>query len=142
MLSSISWSSYTTMIVVGLLFYYTSIGFKYYRHDLLWLVSHRSSKQGSGAVQSSSQPAVALVGLPYLVQSFSDEVAGYLQQVAQEEITSTTVLLGLRTIASKYPTLIGSSYQSSLEQLVIHEASTYCQLPLDADAVKGIWKQG
>ena len=56
-----------------------------------------------------------------LVQSFTDEVAAFLQEAGEPEITKEQIINSLQSICSKYPAIKNADCRNELTLLVANE---------------------
>lgn len=119
MLSSISWNQYITGLITLLLFYYSFIGFKYYRWEILGLIGIRKiesekilipADEGIHQFKSVEKPKDYLpkttleTGISPLVQAFADEVQAFISN-AEPNMPKAELLFSLQLIIAKYPAL-------------------------------------
>jgi hypothetical protein len=147
MFTQISWTDYITTVVVLLAAYYLFIGYRYFRVDLLQLLSGRKMLSGDkvkvkAAVQrfekeniqeAAEEPAFQIA------QAASDELQAYLQEASSNKLNEEEVKNGLRKLLGKYPKLKESSFCELIENLIINECELNLSFELDAMQVKELW---
>jgi hypothetical protein len=119
MLSTISWSQYITIVSFALLIYYSFIGFKYYRWEILGLIGIRKvenekvfipADEGIQHFKPVENPenylpkTMAEIDISPLVQAFDDEVQAFINS-AEPNMPRPELLFSLHLIISKYPAL-------------------------------------
>jgi|HubBroStandDraft_1064217.scaffolds.fasta_scaffold235893_3 hypothetical protein len=142
--SSISWEQFILIVVIVLGLYYGYVGVKYYRKD--WLYRLSGKKPGGASPQPAQSPAATPSGaaaanplLP-LVHDLVDEIRALLQ--AKGVTVDKSDLLGkLRRLLQKYPTLKGTSFQPSINQLLAVEYKNHCSVDLDENEIRALWNE-
>lgn len=142
MLSSISWASYLTAIVIALIIYYLLIVYRYYRHDLLVLTANSSQPKTVSITQFQAKDESAVSAEQPGVQSFADEIKAYLQEAANDQFEKHTIVYGLSCIANKYAALKTSEYRYAIRELIASETENYCSFVLNDEEMNKVWSIG
>jgi hypothetical protein len=136
MFNSITWSQYFSAIITLLIIYYAVIGFKYYKWEILAVIGVRKVDNATLNTVSLSglkkyvtpenhedyQPMQSKeIDISPLVQSFTDEVAAFLQEADEAEITKEQITASLQSICSKYPAIKNADCRNELILLVANE---------------------
>ena len=136
MFNSITWGQYFYTIISLLVIYYVVLGFKFYKWEILAAIGIRKADHGpldtvslSGLKKYVSpendedyQPKPSMeIDISPLVQSFNDEVAAFLQQADEVEITKEQITNSLQSICSKYPVIKNADCRNELTLLVANE---------------------
>jgi hypothetical protein len=146
MLSSISWATYVTAIIIFLIVYYVMIAYRYYMHDLLAL-SH-GQKQTQRVVsftqaQTPVQEELVTEKVDQLpVQSLADEISAYLQAAFIDGLERADIVASLCSITDKYAPLKSSEYKYALAELIISETETCCDFHLSNEEMGKVWNIG
>ncbi|HUZ57811.1 MAG TPA: hypothetical protein VMU83_03415 [Hanamia sp.] len=136
MFNSITWGQYFYAIIFLLIIYYAVIGFKFYKWEILAAIG--ISKVDNATLNTVSlsglkkyvspendedyQPKPSMeIDISSLVQSFNDEVAAFLQQADEVEITKEQITNSLQSICSKYPAIKNADCKNELALLVANE---------------------
>jgi|GEM_PF-1480257 len=157
MINNISWQGYWITIALLTGTYYLGIFLLYYRNDLKNLFSIRQVKRVSSAaaietnekglhkppifseefspgnVEGDRQEVIPIV------QSLKDEVEAFFDDERQKEISKKDLLVSLRRMCNKYPTVLKSSYQHSVNQFIIFLAEQNCSIHLSAEEISDVW---
>lgn len=161
MLGNISWSFYWTVIVIGLLIYYSVLFVLLYKSGLFskikfTTVPSRSQKPEpagnpqpnlfgfeSLAVEISGGQASQLPGddkiLMPLVHDLINELKGFITGIAERSFIKEEVVIGIQLIVNSYKNLEGSSYQKSINDFIKTECEDYCSIHLSEEDIKRIW---
>lgn len=153
MFTEISWNSYITIVIVLLAGYYLFIGFRYYRTDILHLLSGRKFTQTDSVSFTSTQqikpdqsshPANMQEGfekqnLFQLAQSFSDEIQAYLNEAGRNTLNKKEVMQSLKSLLAKYPSIKNSSFQEFIQNLIKTECETSCSIHLSEEELSALW---
>ena len=136
MFNSITWGQYFYAIIFLLIIYYAVIGFKFYKWEILAAIGIRKvdnatlntvslsglKKYVSPENDEDYQPKQSMeIEISPLVQSFNDEVAAFLQQADEVEITKEEIINSLQSICTKYPAIKNSDCRNDLILLVANE---------------------
>ncbi|MBS1666374.1 MAG: hypothetical protein JST58_03275 [Bacteroidetes bacterium] len=138
MLNSITWTQYVTAVISLLVCYYTFIGFRFYRWEILSLIGIKKI-EGSGISISTvadfkksyetenhenylPKPALEIDISP-LMQAFTDEVKAYLEE-SGSSVTANELLQSINLIILKYPVLKDAEYQQELVRYIFDEVNT------------------
>jgi hypothetical protein len=130
MFNQVSWSNY--FITIGLLSagYYVVIGYLYYRHDLLQLLSDKKITTNNHEATIQNQELQA--------RSFIDEFHAFMQQAANEQMGKEDILQSVQLLLNKYPAFKDSSFRKSIKNLVIDECR-YCSIHLSVEELDVLW---
>lgn len=136
MLHSISWNQYfLTLLFLGLI-YYTIIGFRFYKWELLKLfgIEKTDTKVFQGAtVHDLITPdskendvnympkAFPGIGISAVMASFADEMKAYTKEANTKIISRDEMIEGVRIIASKYHVLRQDAIAHDLEEFITNE---------------------
>ncbi len=156
MINNVSWQGYWISIALLTGSYYLIVFILYYRNDFkYWLGSRDGERIPSAAAFETNdkklhQPLLLSeeiiqgnVGgdkqeaIP-IVQSLKDEVHAFFDE-AYKDITKKDLLVFLNGITNKYPTVLDSPYQQSINQLIVFLAEQNCSVHLNAEEVSGVW---
>ena len=74
--------------------YYLVIGYLYYRHDVLQLISGKKITINDDVSLRRHQP---------LAHLFSDEVRAFLQQAGKDQLGKKDILESIQSLLDKYP---------------------------------------
>ncbi len=136
MFNSITWGQYFSAVISLLLIYYTVIVFKFYKWEILAAFGIRKVDNATLNTVSLSglkkyvspengedyQPKPSMeIDISPLVQSFTDEVAAFLQQADEVGITKEQITNSLQSICSKYPAIKNADCRNELILLVANE---------------------
>ena len=153
MFSNISWFQYVIFICAAALTWYVAILYIYYRHDLLQiLLTKKTFQSGDGKTghnlnfqqehpaginlkNSSSSPDMG-----QFLQSFTDEIAAYLEEAGKNKVVKANLLISIGRIANKYPLLAKSEFQKSLDQFIKLQTETYCAMFLSEEDLNNVWR--
>lgn len=131
MFTQVSWGNYFTAIAFISAGYYLVIGYIYYRHDFLQLLSGKKITPGNSVVPVKNyQP---------LAQSFSDEVQAFMQQAAREQLAKENIVVSVQSLLNKYPALKDLAFRESIRNLVISECKSYCSIHLSEEELGVLW---
>ncbi|MEO6136496.1 MAG: hypothetical protein ABIP35_15160 [Ginsengibacter sp.] len=129
MFNSISWWQYFSAIISLLIIYYVIIAIKFYKWEILAIIGIRKIDNATVDTVSLSdlrkyvstenhedyQPKQSgEIDISPLVQSFTDEVAAFLQQADEVEITKEQIANSLQSICSKYPAIKNADCRNEL----------------------------
>jgi len=154
MFNSITWGQYFYAIISLLIIYYAVIGFKFYKWEILAAIGIRKvdnatlntvslsglKKYVSQENDGDYQPKQSMeIDISPLVQLFTDEVAAFLQEADESEITKEQIINSLQSICSKYPAIKNADCRNELILLVANEINIkYPNLFQQNDLVR-IW---
>ena len=131
MLKSISWSDYFSLLSFVMIVYYLFILYVYFKWDIL-------KKLGITRYDSSLLPAATVQpitshqkegGKPVeeqnftendlapIIQSYTDEIKGFLEEAAENRIVKEEILFALQQISAKY----GAVYEADTKEGVVME---------------------
>lgn len=131
MFTQISWSSYIITVLLLSTAYYLFIGYRYYRNDLLQLVSGKRNTTNDNVVSTQRhQP---------LIQSFSDEARAFMEQAGKNKLDKKEIIQSLQLLFKKYPFLKDSAFQGSVQSLIINECASYCSIHLSDEELSALW---
>ncbi|HUZ60577.1 MAG TPA: hypothetical protein VMU83_17530 [Hanamia sp.] len=126
-----SWSSYIVTVLLLLGGYYLFIGYRYYRNDLLQLISGKRNTTNDKLVSTQRHQT--------LIQSFSDEVHAFMEQAVKNKLDKKDIMQSLQLLLQKYPALKDSGLQGSVQNLIINEYASYCSIHLSDEELSGLW---
>jgi hypothetical protein len=126
MFNSITWGQYFYTIISLLTIYYAVLAFKFYKWEILSAIGIRKVDNATPDTVSLSdedyQPKQSMeIDISRLVQSFTDEVAAFLQQADEVGITKEQITNSLQSICSKYPAIKNADCKNELTLLVANE---------------------
>ena len=136
MFNSITWAQYFSTIIYLLIIYYAVLSFKFYKWEILAAIGIRKVDSTSLNTASLSglknyvssendedyQPKQSMeIDISPLLQTFTDEVAAFLQEADKVEITKEQITNSLQSICSKYPAIKNSDCRNELILLVANE---------------------
>lgn len=136
MLQSISWNQYfLTLLFLGLI-YYTVIGFRFYKWEILKLlgIERTDTKVFQGttvhdlintATKESDvnyMPRVSpQTNISAVTSAFADEVKAYTREANTKIISRDEMIAAVRIVASKYPVLRQDDIAQDLEEFITNE---------------------
>lgn len=138
MFNSITWGQYFSTLALLLVCYYAFVGYRYYRWEILGIIGIRKvedSAVGSSELSTfknlilTENPGDYLpkpdleIDISPLVQSFTDEVQAYLQEISKNKMPKEELLSSLQEIARKYPALKNADCKDELTQFVLNEVN-------------------
>lgn len=152
MFTEISWSNYITIVIVLLAIYYLFIGFRYYRTDLLQLLSGREfttdkvsftstkpDKPDQTQHQSDLQQAFKSQDLFQVAQSLGDEIMAYLNEAGRDTLNKEDIIQSLKSLIAKYPSIKDSPFCEVIQNLIVTECKTSCSIHLSAEELSALW---
>lgn len=159
MFNSITWGQYFYTIISLLTIYYAVLGVKFYKWEILAAIGIRKvdnanldtvslsglKKYVSPENDEDYQPKHSMeIDISPLVQSFTDEVAAFLQQADEVGITKEQIANSLQSICSKYPAIKNADCRNELTLSVANKINLkYPNLFQQTDLVRLwdlIWK--
>ncbi len=144
----ITWNQYIIYSVAGLVMYYGFIIFRFYRKDILQIQfpkagkkKNDSSSQGTLFTGSSSNASTetAQNTLSPVVHDFVDELIVLLKQSAAQHAGKIEIIGAIKKLINKYPKLKGSSFQTSITNLIAAESDTNCNVRLSSNDLADLW---
>ena len=154
MFNSITWGQYFSTIISLLIIYYAVLGLKFYKWEILAAIGIRKvdnatlntvslsglKKYVSPENDEDYQPKQSMeIDISPLVQSFTDEIAAFLKEADEVEITKEQIINSLQSICSKYPVIKNADCRNELILLVANEINLkYPNLFQQNDLVR-IW---
>lgn len=154
MFNSVSWSQYITAIITLLILYYSFVGFKYFRWEILSLIGIKKVEDNTIAIPAFSNVNQTLktenpedylpkpnleIDISPLVQSFTDEAQAFING-ANNNISKPEVLYSLQLIAAKYPALKDADCKDELMQRIAEEVNTKYPGLVELNDLKILWK--
>lgn len=147
----ISWSSYLiqSLTIVGL--YYIALVLLFYRKDLRLPVRQVNVKGGESDSPLffpqkeliNQHPAGEGVRLDAAsaapMHSLVDELQAFFTQVSEQEISRDLLLVSLKNIMGKYPSVKGSSSEEGIIQLIVSHAENNCSVVLSEAELEELW---
>ena len=136
MFNSITWGQYFSTIISLLIIYYAVLGLKFYKWEILAAIGIRKvdnatlntvslsglKKYVSPENDEDYQPKQSMeIDISPLVQSFTDEIAAFLKEADEVEITKEQIINSLQSICSKYPAIKNADCRNELILLVANE---------------------
>ena len=153
MFSNISWYQYIIFICASAFTWYVAIFYIYYRHDLLQILQAKKAFHESDGrtghnfnIQQENPAGINLKNSPsspdmsQVIQSFTDEVAAYLEEAGKNKVTKADLLISIGRIANKYPLLAKSNFRDSLDQFIKLQTETYCAMFLNEEDLNNVWR--
>ena len=132
MFTQISWSNYFIIILLLAAGYYLVIGYLYYRHDFLKIISGKKKVANDYVAAFPNQDSV--------IQSFSDEVCAYMNEVAKnKQQNKSNIIHSLKLLLRKYPSLSDLSIKESIQNIINNGCKTYCSIHLSAEELSELW---
>ncbi|HUC81922.1 MAG TPA: hypothetical protein VMR70_13460 [Flavisolibacter sp.] len=158
MLNNISWQGYWTTLALLSAGYYLVIYLLYYRSDFKITFPQKGQQKKSGdafaavintgnlPTQSSriqeeaddfeKPPIDSEEGIVYHLM---DEVTAYFEEARKSRCVNEELLYAVQRILSKYPTLKGSKYQESINNVIVSEAEHLCSIHISSEEIAGVW---
>lgn len=140
-------------MIVVLAVYYLVIGFRYYRSDLLQLLSEKrftstdsvrftgtqQIKPGQSSHQVNMQQAFEKQDIFQVAQSLSDEIQAYLNEAGRGTVNKEDIIQSLRLLIAKYPSVKESAFREVVQNLIISECETTCSIHLSEEEINVLW---
>ena len=140
MFSSISWSTYWSVLAGVSILYYALLKLGYDRNEVVSLaVGSIKTKNKLGSVTPEHTVVVSDSTDVSAIQSMADEVGHFLLQSAENGHLKNEVMFGLNQIVKKYPSLQLSPYRPELEQMISFECQTKCSIHLNEEEIQQVW---
>lgn len=154
MLKEISWSSYWIFIAYCLIAYYCIVLAMY---DLKAKLAKVSASKTIWSKQAFEQELVQDVPAPkqddtssdflcptpdsaeFPVYACVDEVNAYLEEARKRKGDKDELISALRQIISKYPSIKGSEYQTSLSSVIVTQCAHLCFIHLTEADMSRVW---
>lgn len=153
MFTEISWNGYITIVIVLLAVYYLFIGLRYYRDDLLQLLSGRkfpqtdkpltvlpSTKLDQTPHQANLKQAFEKQDFFQVAQSLGDEIMAYLNEAGRDKLNKEDVMQSLRSLIAKYPPIKNSPFREVIQNLIVTECETNCSIHLSEQELSTLWQ--
>jgi hypothetical protein len=150
MFNSITWGQYLTTIVIFLVLYYSYVGFKYFRWEILALigiskVNNETITIPAAVTQKPAEKPEDYLPKPQqnsntspLLQPFIDEVEAYLIQT-DKGISKAEIADALQQLIEKYPVAQHAAYRNELIYFIASSVNEkYPQLFL-ANDITQLW---
>lgn len=140
MFSSISWSTYWSVLAGVSILYYAFLLIGYYRNEFASLAGG-AIKTKNKLSSVTPEPAVAISDSTDVsaIQAMADEVGHFLSQSAENGHLKNEIMFGLNQIVKKYPSLQLSPYRPELEQMISFECQTKCSIHLSEEEIQQVW---
>ncbi len=137
MFNSITWGQYFTTLTLLLVCYYSFIGLKFYRWEILNLVGIKKIEESAMSISSVANfkksfetecpedylPKPKLeVDVSPVVQSFTDEIKAYLQE-SDSGTHKEALINSIQSIVMKYPVLKNVDYKQELIKFIFDESN-------------------
>ncbi len=74
-----------------------------------------------------------------IVSSLIDEIQAFFEATGTKDFTKEALLQKIKGIIQKYPSVKGSTYQYSVNNLLLFLAEQSCSIHLSAEDVSGVW---
>ena len=125
----IPWTSHPAVIPIFLLTYYALVITLCFSQDFVALF-HKSAHRNNDFVSECD--------VQYQLQAAVDEIRAYLDQAAYYTLAKAELSFGLQRVLSKYKNLQNTSYETSINQLVLEEC-VCCNVQLSKEEVDQLW---
>ena len=156
MFNSISWTQYFFAIIILLFLFYTIIGVRFYKWELLdfigikkvtadledihevlnnQIVNDLSDKKEISQLDQSSDS-----DLSSLLRLRSDEISAYINAEKNESITKDKVLASLKNIFKKYPSIQKLDLRISMEQELLYKIHLKYPHLIQKNDLEFLWK--
>ncbi|MEO6731304.1 MAG: hypothetical protein ABIN01_08800 [Ferruginibacter sp.] len=155
MFNSITWGQYFSTILLLLIIYYTLIGFRFYKWEILSIVGIRKvdddSLNTTAALSNLKEftssenhenylpKPNAEIDISLLVQSFNDEVTAFVQGADEGEITKENIINSLQAICSKFPAIKNAERRKDLEVAVLKQINLKYPTLLQPNDFRNLW---
>lgn len=153
MFTEISWNNYIISVIVLLVIYYLFIGFRYYRSDLLELLSGTKSTQTDRVSfidlqtirpeqtqhQANLKQAFEKQDLFQVTQSVGDEIMAYLNEAGRDTLNKEDIIQSMKSLIAKYPSVKDSAFRDAIQNLIIKECETNCSIHLSEEEISALW---
>lgn len=139
-------------MMVLLAVYYFFIALRFYRSDILQIFSGKEFTQERVSFTSSQkvQPdqtlhqanlkhAFETQDLFQVSQSLRDEIMAYLHEAGRDPLNKEDVLLSLKSLIAKYPSIKDSAFREVIQNLIITECETNCSIHLSEEELSVLW---
>ena len=156
MFNSISWTQYFFALIILLFLFYTIIGFRFYRWELLGFIGIKKVTADLQDIhevlnnpifndltdkQEMSQPEqTSDSDSSSLLRLLSDEISAYINTEKDESITKDEVLASLKAIFKKYPSIKKLDLQISMEQELLYEIQLKYPHLIQKNDMEILWK--
>jgi len=138
MISSISWSTYWTVISILLVIYYVSVCSIYYRDEIGYALRGKSNffsgKESIGQEESED----SLHEISNAPTPFNVEVELTLKHAAEKKLMKQEIIYSLQRLIKKY-NIQKSSFDFEAEFNLVSLCSNYCSIHLDEEDVELLW---
>jgi len=136
MLRSISWAQFTITAISALFLYYGILVGIFHKQVFRWFknLSVRNAKTGPG--DGKSPNAATLYTLPPMLVPTLD---ARIREAASKKMPREELVQFLREITIQYPTLAGTTLQTTLNQLVIEKCQNICSISLSDVELSKLW---
>ena len=160
MLTNITWKGYWTTLAILTAGYYLAIYLLYFRKDFEIILPKRQSEAKSPSatpavvsfLKEVNQPSLfpdeanelstPADGNESLVYACMDEVAAYFSEAKAGKCVKSEVIYAMQRLLAKYPSLKGSPYKDSINNLIASEAQHHCSLQLNSEEMRQVWLEG
>ena len=151
MFNSISWSQYTTALIILLLFYYCFVGVKYFRWEILSLIGIKRIDEKSTAIpvadikkhfvdsnHADFLPKENPDDATVMLQPFWDEANAYLAEM-KPEAPKEEIVFAVKMIVGKYPGLQSTEHKQELETAISGLLAQYYPERFTAADIQYMW---
>ena len=153
MFTDISWGSYITFMIALLAVYYLIIGLRFYRTDIVQLISGKQFSPGEKVSftsakldqpnpslhQANLQQAFEKQDMYQSSQSLGDEIMAYLHEAGRDTLSKEDVAQSLKLLIGKYPSIKDSAFRGVIENLILTESETNCSIHLSEEELSELW---
>ena len=119
MFTQISWGNYITTILIITTAYYLFLAFRYYRKDIVKIVTGNKVSIGENLSIDFQKP---------LLQSFSVEVRAFLFEAIKNNLNKEDIMRSIQMLIGKYQGVKDMTFRSSIEHLIIEESAASIHL--------------
>lgn len=150
MIKQVSWAEYFSVLAVLIAVYYVIIVLLYYRYEVWQILSGNKKLIAINKSISTDDPP-SLMGTSDAdietqapderkLFSMTNELMQNLQPVFDEQYTRSELMMALHVELRKYPSLIDTAFQVSVNNYIQKESEIKCSVSLSEQELRGIWK--
>jgi len=141
MLSRVSWSEYAGVVIILLVIYYAFVGIKYYRNEIMTLLSGKLPKKNGTSKKEADQK-----GDEFSDTSTFDELEMTVNDIryaildkAGKQTDKAELSFQLKQRLANYTGLRKPAYRVAINNYIITHAKEICGVVYNADELNAIW---
>lgn len=131
MFTQVSWDKYIIAVLLLSAVYYLFIGYRYYRGDLLQLIS--------GKKVTANHVMEAFDMNNPLMESFSDAIEAFMYEAGKNKLDKKNIMQSLPLLFKKYPASNDTALRESVQNLIINKCKSYCSIHLSDEELSALW---